>query len=124
MDLSFSMEQQVLRENVRRYCRDQFHKKETNQNGSFNREHWTAFANMGWLGLLLPEEVGGISGSIIDAAIILEEFGRHMVTEPYLPCALLTAKTIEKATRKEPRNALLTAMAEGKTIVCLAHTEP
>jgi alkylation response protein AidB-like acyl-CoA dehydrogenase len=124
MDLSFSAEQEMLRENVGRYCRDRLDRKRLQQNDvAFSREHWTAFANMDWLGVLLPEEVGGINGSIIDACIILEEFGRYLVVQPYLPCAVLAARTIERATNTEQRGALLGPMVRGELIVSLAHTE-
>src|SRR5262249_7817176 len=124
MDLSFSAEQEMLRANVGRYCRDRLDRKSLRQNDvAFSREHWTAFANMDWLGVLLPEEVGGINGSIIDACIILEEFGRYLVVQPYLPCAVLATRTIERATNNEQRGALLERMVRGELIVSLAHTE-
>jgi alkylation response protein AidB-like acyl-CoA dehydrogenase len=78
---------------------------------------------MDWLGVLSPEEVGGVNGSIIDACIILEEFGRHLVVQPYLPCAVLAAPTIERATNTAQRRALLEPMIRGELIVSLAHTE-
>jgi alkylation response protein AidB-like acyl-CoA dehydrogenase len=124
MDLSFSAEQEMLRENVGRYCRDRLERNNLQQNDvAFSREHWTAFANMDWLGVLMPEEVGGVNGSIIDACIILEEFGRHLVVQPYLPCAVLAALTIERATNTAQRGALLGPMIRGELIVSLAHTE-
>jgi len=124
MDLSFSVEQEMLRENVGRYCRDRLERKSLQQSEvAFSREHWTAFANMDWLGVLIPEEMGGVNGSIIDACIILEEFGRHLVVQPYLPCAVLAARTIERATNTEQRGALLGPMIRGELIVSLAHTE-
>lgn len=124
MDLSFSMEQQVLREEVRRYCEEQFQRKNAPQGGfSFNRGNWEMFANLGWLGVLLPEELGGSNGSIIDACIILEELGRNLVIEPYLPCAILATRAIHNATNDELRTSLLTQMLKGDLVVALAHTE-
>jgi alkylation response protein AidB-like acyl-CoA dehydrogenase len=124
MDLSFSVEQEMLRKNVGHYCRDRLVRKSLQQNDvAFSREHWTAFANMDWLGVLIPEEVGGVNGSIIDACIILEEFGRYLVVQPYLPCAVLAARTVERATNSEQRDALLGPMIRGELIVSLAHTE-
>jgi alkylation response protein AidB-like acyl-CoA dehydrogenase len=125
MDLSLTVEQELLRENVRRYCRDRLDKKNLQQDDSaFSREHWTTFASMDWLGVLLPEEVGGINGSIVDASIILEEFGRSLVIQPFLPCAVLAARLIDKATNAKQRQALLEPMIRGELIVALAHTEP
>jgi len=124
MDLSISMEQQVFREEVRRYCHEHLQKKNSPQDGSgFNRENWEMFASLGWLGVLLPEDMGGSNGSIIDACIILEEFGRNLVIEPYLPCAILATKTIHNATNAELRASLLAQMIAGKLIVVLAHAE-
>src|SRR5215813_6340406 len=124
MDLSFSVEQEIFRENVRRYCRDRLDKKSLQPNDyAFSREHWTAFAKMDWLGVLLPVEVGGANGSVIDMSIILEEFGRYLVMQPYLPCAVLASRTIDKATNTEQRGALLGPMLRGELIVSLAHTE-
>jgi alkylation response protein AidB-like acyl-CoA dehydrogenase len=124
MDLSLSVEQEMLRENVGRYCRDRLDRKSLRQNDiAFSREHWTAFANMDWLGVLLPEEVGGVNGSIIDACIILGEFGRYLVIQPYLPCAVLATRIIERATNTEQRETLLGPMVRGELIVSLAHTE-
>jgi alkylation response protein AidB-like acyl-CoA dehydrogenase len=124
MDLSFSAEQEMLRKNVDRYCRDRLERNSLQQNEvAFSREHWTAFASMDWLGVLMPGEVGGVSGSIIDLCIILEEFGRHLVVQPYLPCAVLAALTIERATNAVQRGALLEPLIRGELIVSLAHTE-
>ncbi|HKX32259.1 MAG TPA: acyl-CoA dehydrogenase family protein [Blastocatellia bacterium] len=124
MDLSYSVEQEMLRANVGRYCRDRLGRKSLPPHDvAFSREHWTAFAHMDWLGVLLPEDVGGINGSIIDACIILEEFGRHLVVQPYLPGAVLAARTIERATNTEQRRALLRPMVRGELMVSLAHTE-
>lgn len=124
MDLSFSPEQELLRDNVRRYCREQLQKKSAQDSALQHREHWAAFANLGWLGVLAPEEIGGTNGSIIEVAIILEEFGRNLVTEPYLPCAVVASSVVNQTTNQELRSALLAPMIRGDLIVSLAHTEP
>jgi alkylation response protein AidB-like acyl-CoA dehydrogenase len=125
MDLSLSVEQEVLRGAVSRYCRERLQKGEVPTNGTaFNREHWEVFASLGWLGILLPEEVGGINGTIIDACIVMEEFGRNLVTEPFLPCTILAAKTIQNAPDVEKRNALLERLVKGELMAVLAHSEP
>jgi alkylation response protein AidB-like acyl-CoA dehydrogenase len=67
--------------------------------------------------------VGGINGSIIDASILLEEFGRNLVTQPYLPCAILSGMTVDKVTDNEQRRALLAPMVRGELMVSLAHAE-
>jgi alkylation response protein AidB-like acyl-CoA dehydrogenase len=125
MDFSFSPEQETFRENVRRYCRDELREKSLSANNpASHRRYWLAFANLDWLGVLLPQEVGGVNGSIIDASIILEEFGRNLITEPYLPCAVLAARIMNRTFDADRRSTLLASMVRGELIVSLAHTEP
>ena len=124
MDLSLSADQEIFRENVRRYCREEFANKNRPEGRlPFSREHWSAYAQFGWLGLLLPEDVGGVDGSIIEVAIILEEFGRTLVAEPYLSCAVLAAQVMNRASNPEQRRTLLAPMIRGELLVSLAHSE-
>jgi acyl-CoA dehydrogenase len=86
--------------------------------------NWAYFAEMGWLGAAIPEDVGGLGGSIEDSVLILEAFGRGLVVEPYLACSVLAPKLVEFA-GEGPRHAeLLGRIATGQTILALAHDEP
>lgn len=64
--------------------------------GGFDRAVWQAVAELGWLGILAPEEAGGLGLGIAEAAVIAEEAGRHLLPEPLVdagvwPVALLSA---------------------------------
>lgn len=128
MDFSLSAEQSALRESVARYCQRNYgfqsRQRLLRTRQGFSEQHWAAFAEFGWLGASLPEDVGGSGGSVIDAAIILEEFGRALVLEPYLPCAILTAQVVNAAGDFIQRKAILEPMIQGKSLLALAHAEP
>jgi alkylation response protein AidB-like acyl-CoA dehydrogenase len=89
----------------------------------FSRDHWETFAELGWLGAALPEHVDGFGGSAVESAIILEEFGRALVVEPYLSCAVLALQAINQS-GDDARLKFLPAAMNGRSIFALAHSEP
>jgi alkylation response protein AidB-like acyl-CoA dehydrogenase len=124
MNFSLSDDQVVLQDSIRRYCKEQFssdwRKRSIRGSEDFDRKHWRAFAEMGWLGLLVPEDCGGSGGSIIDATLVLQELSRFIVTQPYLACAVVATHLLKLAEPGERRTELLTAIASGAQIVTLA----
>lgn len=87
------------------------------------RETWRSFADNGWLAAALPERHGGLGGSVIDTAIICRHFGRGLVLEPYLGCAVLGAQTLLAAASDSQRDAWLPTLADGSRRVALAYAE-
>jgi len=88
VDLSFSEEQQLLKESVARFVQDhcgmeQRRRLRASPEG-FDRETWRAFAELGWLALPFSSNYGGLDGSPIDVMVLMEQFGRGLVAEPYL----------------------------------------
>ncbi len=90
----------------------------------WSRDTWRAFAEMGWLALPLPEAHGGLGGSTVDTAILMERFGRHLVVEPYVATIVLGAETVARAGSDRQKAELLPAVAEGRLLLALAHGEP
>ena len=127
MDFSLSQPQAALQDSVRRYCRESYDLQGRQQTlrsaDGFSAKHWAAFADLGWLGATLPEEAGGFGGSVVEAAIIFEEFGRALVLEPYLPSAILAAHALYHAAGARESQPLLQPMIEGRRLLCLAHSE-
>jgi len=130
MDFNLTDEQQMLRESAARYVREQYgfeaRRKLVAQDG-WSREHWAQYAEMGWLALSIPEAFGGLGCSFVETALVAEEFGRAMTLEPFVGCAVLAARLVERgdgpgfASRRE---SLLAGIADGSEIVLLAHSEP
>src|SRR5215216_2261192 len=60
----------------------------------WSRDVWKHMGELGWLGILFPEDVGGFAGSFVDAALILEQFGTTLVPEPFLASVVLAGSAL------------------------------
>lgn len=127
MDFNLSEEQLMLRDGVERYIREDYAFEERRQQvGSgegFSRAHWQQFADLGWLALTLPEDVGGLDCSFVETSLVLESFGRGMVLEPFVSSAVLCARIVDRSGSDYHRNDLLPALIEGRLLLALADTE-
>ncbi|MGW4728595.1 acyl-CoA dehydrogenase family protein [Streptomyces shenzhenensis] len=94
---------------------------ETNRD---DKAHWAAFAEMGLIGLIVPEQYDGPAGDPLVTHAIMEAFGRHLVKTPYVTTALLCGRLIALTGDDTQRAALLPALAAGDRTFALAHDEP
>ena len=128
MDLSFSDDQRLLEDSVARFVRNEyeFDKRRAlaESEDGFSRDNWATFAELGLLGLPFSEEDGGLGGGPIETMIVMEQFGRGLVLEPYLATVLLAGQTIAHAGSSEQRQALLADLISGTALYALAHIEP
>jgi alkylation response protein AidB-like acyl-CoA dehydrogenase len=84
---------------------------------------WAKMAEQGWLAIALPEEQGGFGGSFVDLAIILEQLGRGLVPEPFIPSVVLGGGLLSELGSEAQREAWLTPMIEGGTTLAFAYAE-
>jgi alkylation response protein AidB-like acyl-CoA dehydrogenase len=89
----------------------------------YDRATWKQMGELGWLGVLLPESVGGYGGTMVDAALILEQFATTLVPEPYLASVVLGGMAVLRAGSAAQQRAWLEPLAEGKTTLALAWAE-
>ena len=85
--------------------------------------HWGTFAELGWLMLPFPEEVGGLGGGIADVQVLLQAFGRGLIAEPYSEVVLQAGKTLEFCASAEHQQSLLQPLLAGELKLVLAHGE-
>ena len=85
---------------------------------------WRSMADLGWLGLCLPEAYGGIGGDWIDMAILYDEMGRAAFPSPHLATVVMGAQAILSGGTEERRLAFLPKIASGGLLLSLAHAEP
>ena len=127
MQLLPSPEQTLLRQNVHGYLSENysFPQRCTMLRDAHGlcRERWKALAQLGWLGIEVPESFGGSDNKPEDTAIILDEFGRFLVPEPLLACALLPARLLMESASTEQRNRLLPPLVSGNQVFAVAHRE-
>jgi len=128
MDLSLTEEQEMLRNTARDFMRRELPTwrkvKEIDESASgFSKELWRKMAEMGWLGLIIPEAYGGMEGNLTDLAVIYEELGKAALLMPFFSSAMLSASIILETGTEEQKQQLLPAIADGGKILTLALTE-
>jgi alkylation response protein AidB-like acyl-CoA dehydrogenase len=128
MDLSLSEEQRLLGEAAsqfiaRRYAFETRRAILQSREG-FSRDIWREFADLGWLGLSIPEEFGGLGAGAVETGIVMEALGRALVVEPYLATAVISARLVAELGSQEQKSELLPPVAEGKSLLAFAHAEP
>lgn len=89
----------------------------------FGRAEWKTYAEMGWLGLALPETAGGAEGGLTELAIVFAAAGASLAQEPLLPCLSLAAPAIAGLGAPAQIEALA-AVANGERILGFLHYEP
>ena len=127
MNFNLNAEQQLLQDSVRRFIgKDYGFDARTaliKARSTCSASHWQTFADNGWLAAALPEAYGGLDGSLIDTVLIAQEFGRGLVVEPYLGCAVLAAQTLLAAGTPAQCEQWLPALADGSRKLALAYSE-
>jgi len=127
MDFEYSEEQQLLADSVQRFIQKGYdfeaRKKIVASEAGYSEEAWRTFAEMGLLGLPLPQDHGGFGGGALDLMAVMEAFGEGLVIEPYLATVGLGAQFIARAGGKAQQKAILPAVAEGRMKLAFAHTE-
>ena len=132
MEFELNPEQVQLQDSVRRFVEKQYafearrrlvRGPDDRGGGGFDPAHWASFAELGWLAVGLPEAHGGFGGSAVEQAIILEEFGKGLVVEPFLPVAVLATQVLATAGATGAAAGLLADIGTGAALPVLAHGE-
>jgi alkylation response protein AidB-like acyl-CoA dehydrogenase len=89
----------------------------------FSRDVWQEMAQLGWAGILIPEEYGGAGMGLADIAVVLEAVGRNLAPEPFLSTVLLGGQLLAHAGSPEQKQAWLPGIATGEKILALAYQE-
>jgi alkylation response protein AidB-like acyl-CoA dehydrogenase len=127
MDLTLSDEQRLLRESVDRFIAETYdadHRRRVAADPlGFSPEIWKKFAELGWLALPIDEAHGGLGGGAIETGILMEAFGRGLVTEPYLSTVVIGAGLISECGSDAQKQAILPEIADGSLRLAFAHSE-
>lgn len=128
MDFSFSEEQEMLRTSARDFlekeCTESFVREIEEGEKGYSPELWRQIADLGWLGLIYPEEYGGAGMNFMDLAVLYEEIGRAIFPSPHLSTVVLCGNTILNAGSREQKADLLPKIVSGDLILAMALTEP
>jgi pimeloyl-CoA dehydrogenase small subunit len=128
MDFSFSEEQTLLRNTVQSFLQDKYdfdtRRKIVASDEGFRRDYWQQFAELGLLAAPFSEEMGGLGGGPIDTMIIMEEFGRHLVVEPFLETVVLAGGFLREGGSPAQQEELIPGIIGGENIWAFAYAEP
>jgi alkylation response protein AidB-like acyl-CoA dehydrogenase len=128
MDFSFSDEQNMLQDSVQRFIQNNYNfesrQKIVASDDGFSRAHWQQFAEMGWLGLPFSEEDGGFGGTAVETMILLEEFGKGLVVEPFISAILQAGSIVAHGGSAEQKQKILEPLIAGELLPALAYIEP
>lgn len=127
MDLGPSESQQLLKRNAREFLDKNstpamVRQMEEDRTG-FDPSVWKQVCDLGWAGLLVPEEYGGSGGDVIDMTTLFEEVGRHAFMSPLFTSGVLSALTILAVGSEDQKKALLPQISSGEKVFTLALNE-
>jgi len=126
MNFGFTEEQELLRAEVRKFLDERCPMTEVRRiaetGEGYSAELWKEMAELGWLGLLVPEAYGGAGLSWVDLVVLLEEIGRTLLPSPLLG-SILAGAAIESCGSEEQKRRWLPGIADGSQIFTLALLE-
>jgi alkylation response protein AidB-like acyl-CoA dehydrogenase len=89
----------------------------------FSRALWKDFVGMGWAGILVPQDYGGLGLGHVEAGVIMEELGRTLTPSPFLSTAVLAASAIARTGTDQQKEKYLPRIVAGELIATLAVDE-
>jgi hypothetical protein len=127
MDIQWTEDQELLRSSVQRFLKDRYgfvaRREIVATDEGWSRRHWDAFAELGLCAAPFREESGGLGGGTMATMIIMREFGRNLVVEPFFETVVLAGGLIEAAGSPAQRDEFLSSIMAGQSIWALAWTE-
>ncbi|KHK89112.1 acyl-CoA dehydrogenase family protein [Novosphingobium malaysiense] len=126
MDFNRSDLQRMLHDSAERFVNEHYsleHRRSLRavQDG-LDTAGWETFAELGWLAILVPEELGGLSGCMADVSTLAEVLGSRCVTDPFISSGVIAPTILSGASTSQ--EDLLGEIVGGTARVALAHDEP
>jgi hypothetical protein len=129
MALVLSEEQSMLRDSARGLISDKApvshlrQLRDRNDPTGFSRDLWKTFAEMGFSGLLVPEDFGGSGLGCVEAGVVMEEIGRNLMPSPFLATSVLAASALSRGGSAAQKSEHLPGIADGSLLAALAIDE-
>lgn len=128
MDFNFTEEQSMLRDTIASFLQDKYdfdtRRKIVSSDSGWRADYWKAFAEeLGILGAPFSEELGGLGGGAVDNMIVMEEFGKALVIEPYLGTVVIGGGFL-KHSGYASAASVIEGIIGGTTTIAFAYGEP
>ena len=128
MDFTFNEEQTMIQDQVQQFVQKEYdwetRQELSNSDKGFGADNWKTFAELGWLGISVSEDNGGFGGSAIETMLIMEEFGKGLVVEPFLETIVMSSSVLDKHGNEEHKKEVLGSVISGELHLALAYAEP
>src|ERR1700755_2645274 len=129
MALVLTEEQSMLRDSARGLISDKApvshlrQLRDSKDPTGFSKEFWHSFAEMGFAGLLVPEEFGGSGLGFMEAGIVMEEIGRTLMPSPFLATSVVAASALNRGGNAAQKSEYLPKISNGSLLATLAIDE-
>jgi hypothetical protein len=127
MNFNLSEEQVLIRDSIARFVAENYAFDQRNvvveMKHGFNAEHWQQFAELGWLSIPFAEEHGGFGGGPVDTMVIMQEFGRGLVAEPYLATVMLFGALLQAGGSEQLKGDYIPQIIDGQLQGAFAYLE-
>ena len=127
MNFSLNEEQRLLEDSVERFVRENCsldqHRALVSSELGYSERSWRQMADLGWLGINVPEAYGGIGGGPVETMVLMEAFGAGLVLGPYFPSVVLGGNLVAMAGSEAQKQAILPALVAGELKLAFAWVE-
>jgi alkylation response protein AidB-like acyl-CoA dehydrogenase len=129
MALVLTEEQSMLRDSARGLISDKApvshlrSLRDAKDATGFSRDLWKTFAEMGFSGLLVPENFGGSGLGCVEAGVVMEEIGRTLMPSPFFATSVLAASALSRGGSDAQKSQFLPKISDGSLLAALAIDE-
>lgn len=128
MDFALNDQQELLKKEARRFfdteCPKKLVRELQKSDLGYSPAIWRNMADLGWIGLMIPEQYNGAGGTLFDLAILFEEIGRAVCPSPLFSTVAFGVIPLMEAGSEEQKEQILPAVANGELILTMALSEP
>lgn len=128
MDFSISEEQSMLADSVSRFIDNDYDFELRQKNAAsaegYSKALWQTFAELGWTAVPFAEEDGGLDGGPVEMMLMMQQFGRGLMIEPFLANIVLAGGILRRAATAEQKAKWLAPLIDGSLQTALAFAEP
>jgi len=127
MNFELSDEQKMIQQSVERFVQDNYDLNTrislSSDSLGYSNDYWKSMAELGWLGLPFDESDGGFGGNQIDVLVIMEQFGKGLVLEPYLASVVMGGGALKKGGTESLKKEILPGLVDGTKQLSFAYAE-
>jgi alkylation response protein AidB-like acyl-CoA dehydrogenase len=127
MNFALSEEQQMLQSSANEFVKRESSLKRIRElrddEIGFSKEIWGKMAELGWQGITIPEEFGGLGEGMVEMIVVMEELGRGLMPEPMTATVLLAGNALMIGGTEEQKTEWLNKIAGGEAFLSLAYLE-